>query len=102
MGWQLKIGTLRWVHIVPLIHLLVCFVAASGYVVPALGWLGILFSVLFIADFPISIVYVAMAFGNLGGLGFIWLVVAGTLWWYVLCRSAERAAAALRARRWIR
>jgi hypothetical protein len=90
---------MRWVHIVPLVHLLVCFTALSGYIVPQLQWLGILFSVLVIADFPISGVYIAIAVGKYGAFAVAWLFVAGTLWWYFLCRTAERASAALKTRR---
>jgi hypothetical protein len=81
---------LRWVHIVPLAHLLLCFLAASGYILPALQSLGILFSVLVVADFPISAVFVVIALGTHGALAFGWLLVAGTAWWYFLSIVAEK------------
>jgi hypothetical protein len=88
---------IRWIHIVPLIHLVFCFAALSGYIVPQLQWLGILFSVLVIADFPISGVYIAIAVGKYGPLAVAWLCVAGTFWWYFLCRAAEGAVLKLRS-----
>ncbi len=90
---------MRWVHIVPLVHLLVCFSALSAYILPALQSLGILFTVLVVADFPIFGVYIAMAVGNHGAAAIVWLVVAGTLWWYFLCRVAEKVSDALKERR---
>ena len=90
---------MRWVHIVPLVHLLVCLSALSAYILPALQSLGILFTVLVVADFPISGVYIAMAVGNHGAAAIVWLVVAGTFWWYFLCRTAEKVSHALKERR---
>jgi hypothetical protein len=89
-------GNKQRAHLVATIHLLICFAAASGYIVSALQPLGILFSVLFIADFPISIVYGALAFGSHPAIAFAWLIVAGTLWWYSLFRLAGRIAIALK------
>lgn len=83
----------RWVHVVPLVHLLVCLTALSGYVVSSLQPLGILFTFIEIIDLPISLVYMALAW-NYGVLAVVWLVVVGTLWWYLLCRAAERWIAA--------
>ena len=81
---------LRWIDIVPLVHWLVCVVAASGYVLPALQPLGILFSVLVLADIPVSLVFVALAARTHGAVAFAWLLVVGTLWWFVLCRIAQK------------
>ncbi len=60
-----------------------------GYVIPGLDFLGILFSLLTIADMPVSFVTVALAFSNHGALAGVWVIVAGTLWWYLLCLAAE-------------
>ena len=84
-------------RLVATVHVLICLAAASGYVVSALQPLGILFSVLFLADFPISIVYAALAFGNHAAIAFAWLTIAGTFWWYFLFRMAGRMAAALKS-----
>jgi hypothetical protein len=60
---------------------------------------GLLFSILVIADFPISGIYIAIAVGKHGALAITWLCVAGTLWWYFLCYAEERFSAALKTRR---
>jgi hypothetical protein len=60
-----------------------------GYLVPSLQFLGILWTVVTIADFPLSIVTVALAFSQHGVIAAVWALVAGTLWWYLLCRAAE-------------
>jgi len=87
----------RWVHFVPLIHLLVCLAAFSGYVIEALQPLGILVSIPVIADLPISILYGALAMsGQHDALALGCLVLAGTAWWYGLCRTAEKIAMTLR------
>ena len=84
---------LRWVHVVPLIHFFVCLAAFSGYVVNALQPLGILVSILVIADFPVSILYGALAMsGQHDALALGCLVFGGTAWWYGLCRTAEKIA----------
>jgi hypothetical protein len=93
---------LRWVHVVPLIHFLVCVAAFSGYVVDALQPLGILVSGLFIADLPVSLLYGVLAMsGQHDALALGCLVVGGTAWWYGLCRTAEKIAMTLRVR-WTR
>jgi len=59
-----------------------------GYVVPGLQFLGILLGFLNLVDLPISLVTFALAWQH-GVLAGIWLVVVGTLWWYLLCCAAE-------------
>ena len=89
---------LRWVYWPPLIHLSVCLGVMLGYVVPGLQFLGILWSVLTIADFPLSIVTVALAFSHHGVIAAVWVLLAGTLWWYVLCRTAEFLSAKMKTK----
>jgi hypothetical protein len=78
----------RWIHWVPLLHLLICLVAASGYVAPILQPLGILFTFLVLIDFPISVVYGLLVWQH-AAFAFVWLAVAGTCWWYLLCRGCD-------------
>jgi hypothetical protein len=59
-----------------------------GFVVPQLQFLGILMVALNIADFPISLVALALSLHH-GTLAWIWMVVVGTLWWYFLARTAS-------------
>jgi hypothetical protein len=77
----------RWILIAPTIHMVLCL-AALGYMVPGFGSLGLIFSFLLIVDFPVSFVYGLLAWVN-GAIAFMWLIVVGTLWWYLLCRTAE-------------
>jgi hypothetical protein len=93
-------GRLRWVHIVPLVHVVLCLAAFSGYAVSALQPLGILGSVLFIVDFPVSMLYAVLAMsGHHDALALCCLVLAGTAWWYGLCRVAEVIGLAIRKSR---
>ena len=90
-------GKLRWVHIIPLVHVVLCLAALSGYAISALQPLGILVSILFIVDFPISILYAALAMsGQHDALALGCLVLGGTAWWYGLCRVAEKIRLASR------
>lgn len=77
-------GRFKAVHILPLIHLAICSIAILAYLLPPqLQFLGILWVVLNIVDFPISAVTVALAWWN-GVLAGAWIVIIGTLWWYFL------------------
>ena len=88
---------LRWIYWPPLVHLALGLIALLGYVVPGLDFLGVLFSLLTLADIPVSFVTVGPAFGNHGVLAGIWAIVAGTLWWYLLCLTAEILAGKTKA-----
>jgi hypothetical protein len=76
------------VYWLPLLHFAVCITAMLGFVVPQLQFLGILMMFVNIADLPISFVAFALSFHH-GALAWIWMVVVGTLWWYVLGRAAQ-------------
>jgi hypothetical protein len=79
----------RWIYWPSLLHLAICLIALLGYVAPSLQFLGILWSLLTIADMPVSMMTTALAFSQHGVLAGTWATVAGTLWWYLLCRAAE-------------
>jgi hypothetical protein len=78
----------RWVYFLPTVHLFACMVSFIGLVIPTIQYVGILFSLILIADLPVSIVSYALAW-KYGALGTIWIFVAGTLWWYLLSRVGE-------------
>ncbi len=72
-----------------------------GYVTPSLQFLGILWSIVTIADFPVSIVTIGLAFSRHDVLAGAWAIVAGTLWWYLLCLTADFLGTRIR-RQWPR
>jgi hypothetical protein len=86
----------RWVYWPPLIHLAICLVAMLAYIVPSLQLLGMLQSVIAIADFPVSFVMLVLDFSSHGMLAWVWALIAGTMWWYLLCLTAEFLAARIR------
>jgi hypothetical protein len=90
--------SIRAAHVVPFVHALLVVAASSGYLIPAAAPLGMLFSFIVIVDFPVSIVYMSLAFVN-GALAFAWLAVVGTLWWYFLFRTAEKLVAPYKGRK---
>ncbi len=69
-----------------MVHLAICLTAMTGYVVPQLQLLGILWSILTIVDLPVSAVTIPLAYFN-GFLAFSWTVVVGTAWWYFLSKG---------------
>jgi len=75
-----------FVYVAPIGHLAICFIAVSGYIVPQLQFLGILWSVLTIMDFPVSAVTIPLTYYN-GFIGFLWTVIVGTAWWYFLSKG---------------
>ena len=78
----------RWIYFLPIVHLLACVVGFVGLAVPLLQGVGIVFTIILLADFPISLLAYALAWRH-GVLAAIWIVGAGTLWWYLLSVAGE-------------
>jgi hypothetical protein len=57
-----------------------------GYLIPSLHHWGILFTFILILDLPISLVAYLIGW-KYGGLALAWIMVVGTLWWYLLGRG---------------
>lgn len=87
----------RWVYLLPLLHLSACLVSMIGHVIPELQFLGIVWVFIMLADLPVSAIAYALAW-NHGMIAGTWVVVLGTLWWYLLSRVAERLIGRFRAR----
>lgn len=77
----------RWIYLLPIVHLGACLISMIGYVIPSLQSLGIVWVVLMVVDLPISAIAYALAWKH-GSVAAIWIVVAGTLWWYLLSRGS--------------
>jgi len=78
----------HWIYILPFIHFCACLTSMIGLVVPRLQYLGIVWSFIMLADLPISLVAYALAWEHSLPAA-LWIVVAGTLWWYLLSCGAE-------------
>lgn len=89
---------LHWFYWPPLIHLGICLIALLGYVVPSLQFLGILWSLVTVADIPVSMVTMGLAFSQRGVLAGVWATIAGTLWWYLLSRAVDMGTRRFRAK----
>jgi len=63
-------------------------VSYVGYVIPAFQHFGILFTYVILADLPFSLLGVALAW-HYAFLAATWIVVVGSLWWYLLSRLLE-------------
>jgi hypothetical protein len=101
LGYIFALGNLT-MHIprlywLPLIHFAVCIIAMLGYAVPQLQFLGILMGFVNVVDLPISLVAFALSFHH-DPLAWIWIIVVGTLWWYLLGRAAQFLASRFRTK----
>jgi hypothetical protein len=81
-------GLRRWVYILPSIHLCACLISYSGYVIPSLQNLAILFPFILLADLPVSIVTYSLGW-KYPSIAVLWIFVGGTLWWYLLSRGVD-------------
>src|ERR1700722_781683 len=80
------------VYILPAIHFFACVVSMSGIVIPALSFLGIIQELINLLDLPISLVAFILMFHS-DALAELWILVVGTLWWYLISFLIERARA---------
>jgi hypothetical protein len=77
-----------WIYFLPILHFCACLMSTLRYFVPGLQYLVIIWEFVLHADFPVSLVAYALAPKH-APLAAIWIVVAGTLWWYLLSHVAE-------------
>jgi hypothetical protein len=77
-----------WIYFLPILHFCACLMSTLRYFVPGLQYLSMMWDFVVRADVPVSLVAYALA-PKFATLAAIWIVVAGTLWWYVLSRTAE-------------
>jgi len=77
-----------WIYFLPILHFCVCLMSTLRYFVPGLQYLSVMWDFVVRVDFPISLVANALT-PKFAPLAAIWVVVVGTLWWYLLSRVAE-------------
>jgi len=77
-----------WVYFLPILHFCACLMSTLRFFVPGLQYLSVMWDFVVRADFPISLVAYALT-PKFAPLAAIWIVAAGTLWWYLLSRAAE-------------
>lgn len=79
-----------WIYFLPILHFCACLMSTLRFFVPGLRYLSVMWDFVVRADFPISLVTDALTL-KFASLAAIWIVVAGTLWWYFISRLAEGA-----------
>src|SRR5437868_2937045 len=79
----------RWIYVPSALHLIICLIAYIGILIPALESWGIIFTALWIIDFPVSLLGFALAWKH-SLLSALWIFIAGTLWWYLISRLPMR------------
>jgi hypothetical protein len=77
-----------WIYFLPILHFCACLMSTLRYFVPGLQYLSVMWDFVVRVDFPVSLVADALT-PKVAPLAAIWLVVAGTLWWYLISRAAE-------------
>jgi hypothetical protein len=87
-----------WIYFLPILHFCACLMSTLRYFVPGLQYLVVIWEFVMHADFPISLVAYALT-PTYAALGASWIVLAGTLWWYLLSRLAEFALIQLKHNR---
>src|SRR5277367_1585905 len=87
-----------WIFFLPILHFCACLMSTLRYFVPGLQYLVVIWEFVMHADFPISLVAYALT-PTYAPLAASWIVLAGTLWWYLLSRLAEFALIQLKRNR---
>ncbi len=77
-----------WIYFLPILHFCACSMSTLRYFVPGLQYLVVIWDFVMHADFPISLLAYALT-PKYAALAAIWIVLAATLWWYLLSRAAE-------------
>jgi hypothetical protein len=77
-----------WIYFLPILHFCACLMSTLRFFVPGLQYLSVMWDFVVRVDFPISLVADALT-PRFAPLAAIWIVVVGTLWWYLLSRLAE-------------
>jgi hypothetical protein len=77
-----------WIYFLPILHFCACLMSTLRYFVPGLQYLSVMWDFVVRADFPLSLVADALT-PKFAPLAAIWIVVAGTVWWYLLSRAVE-------------
>jgi len=78
----------RWVYFLPLIHFLVSTTSYGLAMIPGLNSIAFVWMFTMVIDLPISLVSYFIGW-RYPGIAVAWVIVAGTLWWYLLSRIAE-------------
>ncbi|HEY6267262.1 MAG TPA: hypothetical protein VIX11_03110 [Candidatus Acidoferrum sp.] len=79
---------IRWRYVLPSLPLLACFTSYVGLLIPGLQFLGILFTLVLLADLPVSLLAYGLGW-KYPALAVTWVFVAGTIWWYLLGRAVQ-------------
>jgi len=77
-----------WVYFLPILHFCACLMSTLRYFVPGLQYLSVMWDFVVRVDFPVSLVAYALT-PQFAPIAAIWVLVVGTLWWYLLSRAGE-------------
>jgi hypothetical protein len=72
-----------WIYFLPTLHFCACLMSTLCFFVPGLQYLSVMWDFVVRVDFPISLLADALG-PHYNALAAVWIVVAGTLWWYLI------------------
>jgi hypothetical protein len=78
----------RWVYFLPIVHFFVSSTSLWLAQIPGLNFVAFAWTLTMMVDLPVSLVSY-FAGWKYPGVAVAWVIVAGTLWWYLLSRTAE-------------
>jgi hypothetical protein len=78
----------RWVYFLPLVHFVVSSTSLLLAHIPGLNFLAFAWTLTMMVDLPISLASYFAAW-KYPGIAVAWVIVAGTMWWYLLSKIAE-------------
>jgi hypothetical protein len=78
----------RWVYFLPTVHLLVSSTRLLLARIPSLNFMAFAWMFVMLVDLPISLVSYFLGWKH-PGVALVWVIVVGTLWWYLLSKIVE-------------
>jgi hypothetical protein len=78
----------RWVYLLPTVHFLVTTTSLVLERIPHLNFMAFVWMFAMVVDLPISLLAYLVGW-TYPTIAITWVIVAGTIWWYLLSRIAE-------------
>ncbi len=88
----------RWFHFLPIFHFCVCLISYVGLLLPNVQNLGKLLALIVLVDLPISLPAYFLGW-KYPAPALVWVLIAGTFWWYVLGGGVKFLSDSLRGLR---
>jgi hypothetical protein len=87
-----------WIYFLPILHFCACLMSTLRYFVPELQYLSVMWNFVVRVDVPVSMLADTLG-PHYSALGAVWIVIAATLWCYLISVLAEGTIKKLTHRR---